>query len=129
MKIWTIIWVCINIQMHFLLWFHLNIFYRDFVTTLALGSWPRQGLTRVKAKKETQESHLMLPGVQESVREWTFTLPSELPLWELESRWSPESSENNYRGQNPLDWRVTYIIEKFLKLKCLKWAHMTHWDT
>jgi len=33
------------------------------VTTLALGSQPRQGLARVRAKKEAQESHLMLPRV------------------------------------------------------------------
>jgi hypothetical protein len=39
----------------------------------------------VRAKYEAQESHFMLPGVQESVREWTLTLLSELSLWELES--------------------------------------------
>jgi hypothetical protein len=38
------------------------------------------------------ESHLMLLGVQESVREWSFTLPKELSFWELESRWTPKSS-------------------------------------
>jgi len=27
-----------------------------------------------------------------------------------------------------MDWRVLYIIEKLLKRKCLKWAHMTHLD-
>jgi len=34
----------------------------------------------------------------------------------------------HYRGQNPLDWEVPYIIEKFLELKCLKWVCMTHLD-
>jgi hypothetical protein len=29
----------------------------------------------------TWESHLMLSGMQKSVREWTPTLPNELPLW------------------------------------------------
>jgi len=53
------------------------------VVTLTLGSQPRQGLAKVWAKKEAQESHFMLPGVQESVREWTFTLPNEFPPWEL----------------------------------------------
>ncbi len=38
----------------------------------------------------TQESHFMLLGVQKSAREWTPTLPSELPFWELESQWIPE---------------------------------------
>jgi len=68
----------------------------------------------------------MLMGVWESVREWIPTLPSEFPLGELESRWTPESLKSNYRGQNPLDRRVLYIIEKILKLKFLKWPRMTH---
>jgi hypothetical protein len=91
------------------------------VTTLALGSWPRQRLMKVQAKNEAQESHFMLPGVWVSVREWTFTLLSELPLWELESWWTPESLKRNYKGQNPLDWRVPYIIQKLLKRRCLNY--------
>jgi len=66
-----------------------------------------------------------IPGVKESVREWTLTLPRELPLWEL---WTSKFSKSNCRGQNPLDWRVFYIIRKLLKLRCLKWARMTHLD-
>jgi hypothetical protein len=34
------------------------------VTTLALGSRPRQGVARLGAKRETHESLHMLPGVQ-----------------------------------------------------------------
>jgi hypothetical protein len=56
------------------------------VTTLTLGSQPRQGLARLWAKKETKNSHLMLPWMQKSVKEWTLTPPSELPFWELESQ-------------------------------------------
>ncbi len=56
------------------------------------------------------------------MREWTFTLPNE-------SRWIPESSENDCKGQNPLIWRVPYIIKKLLEHRCLKWARMTHLDT
>jgi hypothetical protein len=93
---------------------------------LTLGSQPRQGFTKVRAKYETRESHFMLPGVQESVREWTLTLSSELSLWELESQWTPEFLNNNYRGQNPSDGRVPYIIGKVLERRCLKWARMTH---
>jgi hypothetical protein len=48
-----------------------------FVTILALGSWPTQRLAKVQDKKETREAHLILPRVQESVREWTLTLPSD----------------------------------------------------
>jgi hypothetical protein len=101
---------------------------RQYVITLALGSWPKQGLARVRAKKEAWESHLMFMGVYESVREWTLTLPNELPLWELESWWTSEFSESNYKGQNPLDWRVFYIIRKLLGCRCLKWSCMTHLD-
>jgi hypothetical protein len=56
------------------------------VTTLTLGSRPKQGLARVRAKREAWESHLMLLGVQKSVRAWSPTLPSELPFWELKSQ-------------------------------------------
>ncbi len=99
------------------------------VATLALGSQPKQGLARMWAKREAWESHFMFPRVQKSVREWTLTLPKELPLWELESLWTPEDSKSNYRGQNVMDWKVPYIIANLLKLKCLKWAHMAHLDT
>jgi hypothetical protein len=34
-----------------------------------LGLRPKQGLTKVWAKSEARESHFMLPGVWESVRE------------------------------------------------------------
>ncbi len=72
------------------------------------------------------------PGVKESAREWTFTLTKELPLWELESWWTPECSENDCKGQNPMAWRVFYTIGNILKRKCLKWARITHleiWNT
>jgi hypothetical protein len=85
------------------------------VTTLALGSRLRQGLVKAWAKREAQESNFMLPKV--------------LPLWELESWWTPKFSESNCRGQNLLDWKVHYIIGNFLQRRCLKWARMTHLDT
>ncbi len=100
----------------------------ELVTTLALGSWPRQGLARVRDKREAREAHLIFSRVQEIVREWTLTLPSDLPLGELESIRTPESSRRNCRGQNPLEWKVLYIIEKLLKRRCLKWACITHLD-
>jgi hypothetical protein len=64
--------------------------------------------------------------VYENVREWTLLVPSDIPFWELESRWPPESSKSDYMGQNSLDWRFPYIIEKLLERRCLKCAHMTH---
>ncbi len=96
------------------------------VASLALGLRPKQGLAKVRAKCEGQESHFMLPGMWESVKEWTPTLLSELPLWELDSQWTSKFSKSNCRGQNPLDWKVPYIIGKFLECRCLKWVRMTH---
>jgi hypothetical protein len=91
------------------------------VTTLALGSRPRQGLARMRAKREVRECG--------RVRGWTLTLPSELPFWELESWWIPEFLEINYKGQNPSPWGVLYIIGKLLKCRCLKWVRMTHLES
>jgi hypothetical protein len=75
------------------------------------------------------ESHFMLPWRQENEKEWTSTLPSELPLWELKSQWTSKSLERNFRGKNALDWNVPYIIGKLLERKRLKWVCMTHLDT
>jgi hypothetical protein len=51
-----------------------------------LGSRPKQGLARLQAKRGSL-------GVKESVKEWTFTCPRELPPWELESQWTPKCLE------------------------------------
>ncbi len=62
------------------------------------------------------------------MREWTLTLPRQLPLWEMESRWTLKISENNLTGQNSMACVVLYIIGKILELRCLKWARITHLD-
>jgi hypothetical protein len=67
-----------------------------------------------------------LPRVQRNVREWAHTFPNGLPLWELESQWTPEYSKNNLKGQNSLDWKVPYTIGNLLRHRCLKWVHMIH---
>jgi hypothetical protein len=76
-----------------------------------------------------RESHFMLLGVQKSVKEWTLTLPNELPFWELEFPWTLKFSKGNCRGQNLLDSNIFYIIGKLLECRCLKWARMNHLDT
>jgi len=66
------------------------------------------------------------------MREWTFTLPRQLPLWEMGSRWTPEILESKCRGQNSMACSVLYIIGKLLELRCLKWdciAHLDIWNT
>jgi len=46
----------------------------------------------------------------------------------MESWWTPETSENDCRGQNSMACGVHYIIGKFLKRRCLKWAPIAHSD-
>ncbi len=33
------------------------------------------------------------------------------------------------RGQNSLDWKVLYTIEKLLRHRCLNWTHIIHLNT
>jgi hypothetical protein len=61
--------------------------------------------TKEKAWKGAGWKHnlgvtITLSKVWESVREWTHTLPSGLPLWVLESIHSLECLKNNFKGQN-----------------------------
>jgi hypothetical protein len=87
-----------------------------------------QGVARLQAKRNTQESHHMLPGVQ---RMWGHEpshsqVNSHVGSWT--PKWTPKSSERDCKGQNPSVRRVYYIIGKLLKLKCLKWALVAHLD-
>jgi hypothetical protein len=66
--------------------------------------------------------------VRGSVREWTLTLPRQLSFWERESRWTPETSEGELKGQISMDCCVLYTIGKLLKRRCLKWARISHLD-
>jgi len=50
----------------------------------------------------------------------------------MKSRWIPETSESDCRGQTSMSCGVLYIIRKLLKRKCLKWAPIAHlniWNT
>jgi len=62
------------------------------------------------------------------MREWTFTFLRQLPLWEMESRWTPKTLESDCKGQNSMACGVLYIIGKLLEFKFLKWARITHLD-
>jgi hypothetical protein len=94
----------------------------------SLGLATEARACKVAGQEGTPRGTLQLLGVPKSVREWTLTFSSELPCWELESQWTLESSECDYKGQNPLAWRVIYIIRKLSKLRCLKWARIAHLD-
>jgi hypothetical protein len=102
------------------------------VAILGLGSRPRQKGYKGAGQREARESHQGLPRVYESVREWTLTLPRQLPLWEMESRWTPKTSESNLRGQISMACGALYINGNLLKHRCLKWARIAHlniWNT
>jgi hypothetical protein len=46
----------------------------------------------------------------------------------MESRWTPEISESDCKGQTLMSCGVLYIIGKILKRRCLKWARIAHLD-
>jgi len=104
-------YVCINLNLLALI-----------VATLALGSWPRQRLARVRAKRETWECR----------RVWG-NEPSHSQMNSHFGSWSLGGFPNLQRaisgGQNSLDCVVPYINGKLLERRCLKWAHITHLDT
>jgi len=87
-------------------------------------SWKRCG---VKMQLENHIHASKNLRIWKIVKDWAHTLPSGFPLWELESLLNLKKLESNFRGQNSLDWRVFYIIGKFLKHRCLKWSCMTIW--
>jgi hypothetical protein len=97
----------------------MSTIFNYIVPTLPLGSRPRQGFARLWAKKEAK-SHTTYSWECERVWGNEPSHPQGVPLWELESRWTPESSEDNCKGQTS--------IGKLLKFRCLKWARIAHLD-
>jgi hypothetical protein len=61
-----------------------------------------------------------VPGSARECEGMSFQLPNELSFWELESQWTFKISEGDCKDQNSLDSKVPYIIEIFLKHRCLK---------
>jgi hypothetical protein len=88
-------------------------------------------VARVWAKKEPG-NHITYSRkckkVWGSMREWTLTLPRQLPLWEMESQWTLKTSESDFKGQNSMASSVLYIIRKLLERRCLKWACIAYLD-
>jgi hypothetical protein len=104
------------------------------ITRLRAKRKPRsqgKGITKLRTKRKLG-SHITYSReckkVWGSVREWTLTLPRQLSLWEMESRWIPKTSESDLRGQNSMACGVLYIIGKLLERRCLKWARIAHLD-
>jgi len=79
-------------------------------------------------RKEAQESHRMLPGMYEGVKEWILTLPRQLPL----GRWSPDGLPNLQRAIIGVKIQCLEAFLYLLELKCIKWARIAHlhiWNT
>jgi hypothetical protein len=114
-----------------------------FVATLALGSRPRQRGCKVAGQEETRgprerdrkgadqkgawESHHILSGMWESVGECE-RVNTHTPKATPPPRWTPETSENDFRGQNLMACGFLYIIGNLLELRYLKWARIAHLD-
>jgi hypothetical protein len=98
-----------------------------------------KNIARVRTKRKPESQGKRKPGshitYSRSVRKCEGVNPHILkatPTWEMESRWTSETSESNYRGQNSMAHGVLYIIGKFLERRCLKWARLAHlniWNT
>jgi len=87
--------------------------------------------TRELRQEEARESHHILSGVLESVREYervNLHTPKTTPTLGDGVSVDPETSESDCRGQNSMDRGVIYIIAKLLERRCLKWARIAHLD-
>jgi hypothetical protein len=103
-----------------------------YVATPTLGSWPRQGVTRLRAKRETRESHHMLPGVQKVWGNEPSHSQGNSHVGSWSPKWILKPSERDCKGKKPFPYRVLYNLRKLLKLKCLKWVRIVLldiWDT
>jgi hypothetical protein len=47
----------------------------------------------------------------------------------MESQWTPEISESDFKDQNSIACGILYVIGKLLEHKCLKWAHIVHLES
>jgi hypothetical protein len=98
----------------------------SYVATLALGSRPKQGVVRLRAKRETQESLHMFPGVQ---RVWR-NEPSHSQVNSHVGNWTPNGLPTL---QSAIAGVKTHCLEKkiigkLLKRRCLKWVRIAHLD-
>jgi hypothetical protein len=105
---------------------HWNLFGHHFMSQPSLGLTIKAKAWKGVGRECNPRITFTLLGVQESVGEWAYTLPTGLPLWELETLWIPKFSKNNLKGQNTLNWKLPYTIGKLLRHICLKWAHMIY---
>ncbi len=101
--------------------------WKDYVVTLTLDSWLKQGGSQGCGPRRSQGVTSHAP---RNVRKCEGMNPHTLKVTPIlgESWWTPEFSKGDCRGQNSMAWGVSYIIENILERRCLKWACMTHLD-
>jgi len=83
---------------------------------------------KVASQEGSWELHNVLPKVWEGVRMNPHT-PREFHFGDLESRWTLEFSEGDYKGQNSMAWENLYINGKLLKRRYLKWVRIAIWTS
>jgi hypothetical protein len=95
----------------------------SYVTTLVLGSWPRQNTERCKLGMQP-ENHIYIPksvgeceGMNPQIFKWILILGIVVPM---------DFSENDLKSQNSLYWNFPYTIGNLLRHKCLKWSCIIH---
>ncbi len=82
-------------------------------------------------QEEARESHHILLGVLESVREYEGVNPHTPKATPTLGDRVPVDSRNfreRLQGKNLMSRGVLYIIEKILERRCLKWARIAHLD-
>jgi hypothetical protein len=102
--------------------------FMKYVATLALGSWPRQRLAKVRAKKRSLGVTSHAPESAKECEGMNPHTPKRTPILRIGILVDFWIFRDDWGGQNSLHWGVPYIIEKFLECKFLKWPHMTHLD-
>jgi len=126
-KLFYLISICHNIILPLSHLFIKDIISRciESVATLALGSRPRQGLVRVRDKREAWETHLTPRSVGECERMNPHT-PKVTPTWGVGVLIDSRIFREQLQGSKPIKLRIFYIIGKQLKHRCFKWARITH---
>jgi hypothetical protein len=81
---------------------NFEIRFACIVATLNLSLQPRQRGYKVAGQEGGQKSLHMFPGVQIVWREWTFTFPNELPLWELKSQMDSQIFKAQLQRSKPI---------------------------
>jgi hypothetical protein len=102
------------------------------VATLAFGLRPKQGGCKVANQKRNLGVTSHVPGSAKGVREWTFTLTSELPCWELESQMDSQIFRARSQESKPITlksslycWKSIDAYMSKMGLHC-PFGHLKH---